>query len=59
MPVQPSVLRWARKSCGLIEVTTACKIGVPDDWVWIWEAGETMSTTTLVAQDYRGLQAVV
>jgi Zn-dependent peptidase ImmA (M78 family) len=43
-PVETSVLRWARESCGLIEVAAARKIGVPDDRVRAWEAGEAVPT---------------
>lgn len=43
-PVEPSVLRWARESCGLIEVAASRKIGVPDDRVAAWEAGTAVPT---------------
>ncbi|MGH3611982.1 MAG: XRE family transcriptional regulator [Pseudonocardia sp.] len=38
--VEPSVLRWARESVGLISVAAARKIGVADDRVEQWERGE-------------------
>ncbi len=37
--VEPSVLRWARESIGLVPVAAARKIGVPDGRVAEWEAG--------------------
>ena len=43
-PVETSVLRWARESCGLIEVAASRKIGVPDDRVAAWEAGTAVPT---------------
>ncbi|MDN5855433.1 MAG: XRE family transcriptional regulator [Actinomycetia bacterium] len=39
--VEPSVLRWARESVGLIAVAAARKIGVADERVEQWERGET------------------
>ncbi|MGI9003521.1 MAG: ImmA/IrrE family metallo-endopeptidase [Pseudonocardia sp.] len=38
--VAPAVLRWARESAGLTTVVAARKIGVADDRVQQWEAGE-------------------
>lgn len=37
--VEPSVLRWARESIGLVPVAAARKIGVSDNRVAQWEAG--------------------
>lgn len=42
--VEPSVLRWARESAGLVEVAAARKIKVPDDRVRAWEAGQAQPT---------------
>lgn len=42
--VEPSVLRWARESVGLIPVAAARKIGVPDGRVDEWEAGTATPT---------------
>jgi Zn-dependent peptidase ImmA (M78 family) len=42
--VEPSVLAWARRSIGLIEVAASRKIGVPDDRVAAWEAGTEQPT---------------
>ncbi|MGH3940019.1 MAG: XRE family transcriptional regulator [Pseudonocardiaceae bacterium] len=42
--VEPSVLRWARETVGLIPVAAARKIGVADDRVAQWEAGEALPT---------------
>ncbi len=42
--VEPSVLRWARESVGLVPVAAARKIGVPDPRVDEWEAGVTRPT---------------
>jgi Zn-dependent peptidase ImmA (M78 family)/transcriptional regulator with XRE-family HTH domain len=39
--VEPSVLRWARESIDLTPLAAARKIGVPDDRVASWEAGES------------------
>ncbi|MGH3548475.1 MAG: ImmA/IrrE family metallo-endopeptidase [Pseudonocardiaceae bacterium] len=38
--VAPAVLRWARESAGLTTVAAARKIGVADDRVQQWEAGD-------------------
>jgi Zn-dependent peptidase ImmA (M78 family) len=38
--VEPAVLRWARESAGLSTIGAARKIGVADDRVAQWEAGE-------------------
>jgi Zn-dependent peptidase ImmA (M78 family) len=38
--VEPSVLRWARRSIDLTEVAAARKIGVDDDRVAAWESGD-------------------
>lgn len=43
-PVETSVLRWARESCGLSALAAARKLGVPDDRVEAWEAGTTVPT---------------
>lgn len=43
-PVETSVLRWARESCGLNALAAARKLGVPDDRVEAWEAGTTVPT---------------
>jgi transcriptional regulator with XRE-family HTH domain len=45
--VEPSVLRWARESIGLVPVAAARKIGVPDGRVAEWEAG---TATPSIAQ---------
>jgi transcriptional regulator with XRE-family HTH domain len=42
--VEPSVLRWARESIDLSPEAAARKIGVPDDRVQAWEAGEAQPT---------------
>lgn len=42
--VEPAVLRWARESIGLTAVSAARKIGVPDDRVSQWEAGDAEPT---------------
>lgn len=42
--VEPSVLRWARESIDLAPAAAARKIGVPDDRVRAWEAGEEQPT---------------
>jgi Zn-dependent peptidase ImmA (M78 family) len=42
--VEPSVLRWARESIDLSAEAAARKIGVPDDRVQAWEAGEAQPT---------------
>lgn len=42
--VEPSVLRWARETVGLIPVAAARKIGVPDNRVDEWESGVTQPT---------------
>lgn len=42
--VEPAVLRWARQSIGLTPLAAARKIGVPDDRVERWEAGEQQPT---------------
>lgn len=42
--VEPSVLRWARESVGLIPVAAARKIGVADDRVEQWERGDVSPT---------------
>ena len=42
--VEPSVLRWARETVGLIPVAASRKINVPDDRVAQWEAGEVQPT---------------
>ena len=42
--VEPSVLQWARESIDLSAVAAARKIGVPDDRVEAWEAGEAQPT---------------
>lgn len=42
--VEPSVLRWARETVGLIPVAAARKIGVPDGRVDEWEAGTAQPT---------------
>jgi Zn-dependent peptidase ImmA (M78 family) len=42
--VEPSVLRWARETVGLIPVAAARKIGVADDRVEQWETGEVSPT---------------
>lgn len=43
-PVEPSVLRWARESCGLSALAAARKMGLPDDRVEAWEAGTAVPT---------------
>jgi Zn-dependent peptidase ImmA (M78 family) len=43
-PVETSVLRWARESCGLTELAAARKLGLPDDRVAAWEAGKAVPT---------------
>lgn len=43
-PVETSVLRWARESCGLSALAAARKLNVPDDRVVAWEAGTTVPT---------------
>ncbi|MFF7994189.1 ImmA/IrrE family metallo-endopeptidase [Kitasatospora xanthocidica] len=42
--VEPAVLRWARRSIGLDTVAAARKIGVPDDRIEKWEAGDEQPT---------------
>jgi len=42
--VEPSVLRWARLTIGLVPLAAARKIGVPDDRVAEWEAGTVQPT---------------
>jgi hypothetical protein len=42
--VEPSVLRWARETVGLIPVAASRKIGVPDERVEQWESGATRPT---------------
>lgn len=42
--VEPSVLRWARETVGLIPRAAARRIGVPDDRVEQWESGEIRPT---------------
>ena len=42
--VEPSVLQWARESIDLSPLAAARKIGVPDDRVQAWEAGEVQPT---------------
>jgi Zn-dependent peptidase ImmA (M78 family) len=42
--VEPSVLRWARESVGLIPVAAARKIGVPDGRIDEWETGAAAPT---------------
>jgi Zn-dependent peptidase ImmA (M78 family) len=42
--VEPSVLAWARRSIDLTELAAARKIGVPDDRVAAWEAGQERPT---------------
>lgn len=41
---EPSVLRWARTTVGLVPVAAARKIGVPEGRVEQWESGETQPT---------------
>lgn len=41
---EPSVLRWARTTVGLVPIAAARKIGVPDDRVEQWENGEAQPT---------------
>lgn len=43
-PVESSVLRWARESCGLSVLAAARKLGLPDDRVEAWEAGRAVPT---------------
>ncbi|ANR92727.1 XRE family transcriptional regulator [Mycobacterium avium subsp. hominissuis] len=43
-PVESSVLRWARESCGLSALAAARKLGLPDDRVEAWEAGRAVPT---------------
>lgn len=43
-PVETSVLRWARESCGLSTLAAARKLKLPDDRVEAWEAGTTVPT---------------
>lgn len=42
--VEPSVLRWARETVGLIPLAAARKIGVPDGRVDEWENGTAQPT---------------
>lgn len=59
--VEPSVLRWARETVGLIPVAAARKIGVADDRVEKWEAGEgapTISQLRKAAEVYKRPLAV-
>jgi Zn-dependent peptidase ImmA (M78 family) len=43
-PVETSVLRWARESCGLSALAAARKLGLADDRVEAWEAGTALPT---------------
>jgi Zn-dependent peptidase ImmA (M78 family) len=43
-PVETSVLRWARESCGLSALEAARKLNVLDDRVEAWEAGTAVPT---------------
>jgi len=43
-PVETSVLRWARESCGLSALAAARKLGLPEDRVQGWEAGTAVPT---------------
>ncbi|BBZ51774.1 XRE family transcriptional regulator [Mycobacterium heidelbergense] len=43
-PVETSVLRWARESCGLTELAAARKLNLPDDRVAKWETGQAVPT---------------
>ncbi|OBB15865.1 hypothetical protein A5662_06455 [Mycobacteriaceae bacterium 1482268.1] len=43
-PVEPSVLRWARESCGLTTLAAARKLGLAEDRVQAWEAGTKVPT---------------
>lgn len=44
VPVQPSVLRWARETAGLDVDTAASRIGVKRDRLELWEAGDLAPT---------------
>ena len=59
--VEPSVLRWARRSVGLTPLAAARKIGVPDDRVDRWESGDAVPTVAQLrraASVYRRTLAV-
>jgi Zn-dependent peptidase ImmA (M78 family) len=43
-PVETSVLRWARESCGLSTLAAARKLSLADDRVESWEAGTAVPT---------------
>jgi Zn-dependent peptidase ImmA (M78 family)/transcriptional regulator with XRE-family HTH domain len=43
-PVEISVLRWARESCGLTPLAAARKLNLPDDRVEAWETGAAVPT---------------
>jgi Zn-dependent peptidase ImmA (M78 family) len=43
-PVETSVLRWARESCGLSALAAARKLGLAEDRVEAWEAGTAVPT---------------
>jgi Zn-dependent peptidase ImmA (M78 family) len=43
-PVELSVLRWARESCGLSALAAARKLGLAEDRVEAWEAGTAVPT---------------
>lgn len=60
-PVEPAVLRWARESVGLTPVAASRKIGVPDERVERWEAGQAVPTVVQLraaAKVYRRTLAV-
>lgn len=42
--VEPTLLRWARETIDLTEVAASRKLGLPDDRVAAWEAGEVQPT---------------
>ncbi|MGF0312527.1 XRE family transcriptional regulator [Rhodococcus sp. IEGM1428] len=46
-PVEVSVLRWARESCGLSQLAASRKLGLSDDRVSAWEDG---TATPSIAQ---------
>jgi transcriptional regulator with XRE-family HTH domain len=43
-PVETSVLRWSRESCGLSTIAAARKLGLAEDRVEAWEAGTVVPT---------------
>lgn len=60
-PVEVSVLRWARESCGLSQLAASRKLGLPDDRVRAWEDGEatpTIAQLRKAAEVYRRSLAV-